>query len=955
MATPDPYLMFGDVNAQQQSRRPDDVPTGLVAARWFVDSTHGLSSALTPLRRQLSIQACLNSTSTSATFLVMDDDRADLVIVQIALSASELDAPVEFSLIRRETVGKWHIAEFPLDDSILAKYADAIARVAADGVDARHNDGEIDPHPIGSVFANRYQIIAPLGHGGMGAVYRARDRTLQRDIALKVIRFGTESKIGRATDLKARFLTEARVVSALKHSNIVEIFDASEFDAIPYLVLELCKLGNLRNAIGNSATTNEQRVRWTLQIAEALAFAHSRGVIHRDIKPENVVFTSAGDAKLVDFGIAKGITPLAQVTQTTGLVGTPRYMAPEQLLAFPLDPRADQYAWGLVVYELWTGRNFARDTVFDSLDSARLEHDGVPRHLAQIVAKAVAMDRNSRFSNFDEIVRKLKGGNVATRSRRIPRLSWGVATIIFGALATAASAWALAHGNPAISVTPSSADIAFPKSPNVDAQHAFDEAMRTLLDASFGNCGEQFERAASLDPGFAMAHLYAFIVDPFPEEKAREHYRHALAQRDQLDAFHRDLLTAVEPNRRLPPSIPELSSNLSALAARYPQSAIPLVPLILARDYGTALRLANNMRGSAPDAAIARAVQARALWGVGRLDEARVAYEGCVSASPSATYCLDGLSWLAALTGDCRRSEEIAHRMIAAAPNWERAHRLLALAMYGGGASVSATRAVYDRVLEYDRPKRRPRDAAEFDFQFAILDGSFAAANTALDRWEQALHADPAEDGHAFREKYRMLLDMEVGDDASAASVARRFLQQRPALLQTATMGYPMWFESGRYLAGETSRDALVEARKTWAPRASAGDAESVAVWTAAYAMPIRTSTDAAEAIANAPAALAPHLVRPDDELFTGRAFLAGGDPQRALPFLEAIGKSCLALAFPVTHTLANLELGKAYEALGRDDAACGAYDLVIKRWGRMKGSRSAMEAQRRHASLRCQ
>ena len=205
----------------------------------------------------------------------------------------------------------------------------------------------------------RYTIEALLGQGGMGCVYRAHDPRLERRVALKVISDATAH-----ADANARLVREARSAAALDHPNAVAIFDVGELDGAPYIVMELVEGHTLRGATGPVATRTAQLA----DVARALAGAHKRGLIHRDIKPENVMVREDGVVKVLDFGIARragGTVDPRGPTQTPALptltvegvkLGTPMYMAPEQIRGDALDGRADQFAWGVLAYELLAGR-----------------------------------------------------------------------------------------------------------------------------------------------------------------------------------------------------------------------------------------------------------------------------------------------------------------------------------------------------------------------------------------------------------------------------------------------------------------------------------------------------------------------------------------------------------------------------------------------------------------------
>jgi eukaryotic-like serine/threonine-protein kinase len=219
----------------------------------------------------------------------------------------------------------------------------------------------------------RYEILAPLGAGGMGEVYRARDPQLAREVAIKVL---PEALADDAAAL-ARFEREAKSVAALSHPNILAIYDVGREGRISYVVTELLEGETLRAALARGPLGARQAAQIAAGVAEGLAAAHGRGIVHRDIKPENVVLTPDGRVKILDFGIARvhaavpttsETAPTAGATSTGVILGTVGYLSPEQARGEPADARSDLFALGCVFYELLTGtRAFPGVTVADAL------------------------------------------------------------------------------------------------------------------------------------------------------------------------------------------------------------------------------------------------------------------------------------------------------------------------------------------------------------------------------------------------------------------------------------------------------------------------------------------------------------------------------------------------------------------------------------------------------------
>ena len=242
-----------------------------------------------------------------------------------------------------------------------------------------------------------YEIQSPLGAGGMGEVYRARDTRLGRDVAVKIL---PESFAGDGMRLR-RFEQEARAVAALNHPNILAIHDIGEQAGAPYIVSELLEGESLRTALDRGALPVRKTIEYGVQIAQGLAAAHEKGIIHRDLKPENIFLTKDGRAKILDFGLAK----LAQVssqdsneltltlqTEAGVVMGTASYMAPEQVRGGAVDARTDIFAFGAVLYEMLCGsRAFRRDTAAETM-TAVLKEDP-PELSGPVRAVSPALDR----------------------------------------------------------------------------------------------------------------------------------------------------------------------------------------------------------------------------------------------------------------------------------------------------------------------------------------------------------------------------------------------------------------------------------------------------------------------------------------------------------------------------------------------------------------------------------
>lgn len=260
----------------------------------------------------------------------------------------------------------------------------------------------------------KYEIEKFLG-GGMSHVYRARDSVLGRRVALKIL---TDAAMADQ-ESKNRFLAEARMASNIAHENIISVYDFGEDQGRPFMVMEFLEGESLRSAIRHDRLGNyARRLRIALQVARALDYAHSKKIIHRDIKPENIHVDPAGRVKLMDFGIAK--SEGVNLTRAGFTLGTPYYMAPEQVLGQVLTPQADVYSFGLLMYELLTGyravdgdkvEQIFEAVLYKPLNLEPLEEAGIPERMLMLIGRCTAKQPAQRPPGLgpvaDEIERML--------------------------------------------------------------------------------------------------------------------------------------------------------------------------------------------------------------------------------------------------------------------------------------------------------------------------------------------------------------------------------------------------------------------------------------------------------------------------------------------------------------------------------------------------------------------
>jgi Protein kinase domain/PEGA domain len=276
----------------------------------------------------------------------------------------------------------------------------------------------------------RYEIIEELGRGAMGIIYKAKDPVIGRYVAVKTIRLGDFTDSAHVAELHSRLMREAQSAGVLSHPNIITVFDVGEEAGLAYIAMELVEGATLEHLIESGQALDEAAiVSIARQTADALGFAHQKGIVHRDIKPANIMLTQDGRVKVADFGIAKmGST---KMTQTGMLLGSPSYMAPEHFLGQPLDGRSDIFALGIVLYELITGQPpFAAENL--GTLSYKIVHEdpappsklklGMNPNLNLLIVKALARDPSLRFQTAEEMCAALDALNVPRAGAKTERI-----------------------------------------------------------------------------------------------------------------------------------------------------------------------------------------------------------------------------------------------------------------------------------------------------------------------------------------------------------------------------------------------------------------------------------------------------------------------------------------------------------------------------------------------------
>jgi tetratricopeptide (TPR) repeat protein/predicted Ser/Thr protein kinase len=297
----------------------------------------------------------------------------------------------------------------------VTRFDDAETQMIGDGwsvaIPQESAAGDLSALGPGRIIGERYEILAMLGRGGMGAVYKARDREVDRIVALKVIR---PDLVGHPTALH-RFKQELILSRQITHKNVIRIFDLGTADGLKYITMEFIEGRDLSGHLERGKFEPEEAVRVMRQVCRALDAAHSEGVVHRDLKPQNIMMDASGKVSVMDFGLARSVEMTA-FTQTGAMLGTPAYMSPEQAKGLPADARSDLFAFGIIFYELLNGKApFQSDTVYGCLlrrtqEPAPVLHENdpnIPQPISEVVRKCLATDPANRYQSATEILADL--------------------------------------------------------------------------------------------------------------------------------------------------------------------------------------------------------------------------------------------------------------------------------------------------------------------------------------------------------------------------------------------------------------------------------------------------------------------------------------------------------------------------------------------------------------------
>jgi serine/threonine-protein kinase len=863
------------------------------------------------------------------------------------------------------------------DDALLR----AIARAPSLPLDG---SAEVDP-----VRVAHFKISGRLGSGGMGVVYRAQDESLRREVALKLLPAVSSGNPER----RQRFLREARVAASLVHPNVAVVHQVGEADGRVYIAMELVEGITLRQRLESGPVFIPVVRELALQIAQGLAAAHAKGVVHRDLKPENVMVTDAGTVKLLDFGLAKSgwasdsdsalanADTEAQITREGDVLGSSAYMSPEQALGMNVDARSDVFSFGIVLYEMITGRRPFVGRSLGEIRAAIAREQPVPLGagadpgLAAIVRKCLEKRAEDRYVDAGVVVLELAALPTASgvahredvtsplpsapRTRR-PWL-WSlvglVAAVLAGSLlatrhygARRTDATVAANAVPQAAVDAAASlpyDDGGNPSKNPEAQRLYEQALAAFHGGT-ESTRSLLMKAVELDPSFGAAHLRLLVtkyMDWHTRYRATVENEATLSERDKtvFATLHEGYSP---PDARLQASKKQLEEYLAVHPrdefARWARIIFSMNDGEHRCDYLNQV-IADQPSFLTPfaDAATYCLKQRR-----GRSPEALALIDQCLKTSPGATKCLAARVELDERADDCVQLDVDARRLLALDPESREGREGLANALASQGSPIDAVREAIGTLDESPLSRSTSPWYALRAWYVPMLDGNFPEAERVADAALQA--AGATKDGDRMLAPGSALIDAytESGDPAAAARVAERLL----AVVRSTCD----WCDSSDAITamargGRTSRTEANEQLAAWYQKVARVSSRYQA-WARIYGRSARDRADAETALA-----VFERDVPPSEEsaksTTLATVYMLAGRTADARRIYDGLGGVCA----PATETLGvmkeQLYRGRLDEESGNTPSACAHYAKILERWGHAKPRSVTADEARAHAT----
>ncbi|WP_394833435.1 protein kinase [Pendulispora rubella] len=822
----------------------------------------------------------------------------------------------------------------------------------------------------GTVFG-RYVLDGPLGAGGMGELFRAVDTTLNRPVALKVLR-GSPNR-----ETSARLVREARATAALSHPNIVTVYDVGVHEQIPFLASECITGKDLRTYVGDPSVDLRRKLRWMMQVAGGLGAAHQAGVVHGDVKPDNVMVGDDDAVKLVDFGLATAVP--------AGVVGTPAYMAPEQIRGEPLDGRTDQFAWGVTAYELVTGGLPWPDddplVAMASVLEGRPHDAPLPHEVADVIRRAMSKRREDRYPTMAALLAALEPSEqVVPVRKRFRHLGWIAAALVALGLVLHAPLPQRASTPTAISVPSPTSVVALPVSATCApaAAELHEEGLKALRAANWKRATAYFEKAAAIDPACPETQLRLTVIPRkrWPRARQIEQLGRTLSLREKLSGRDRLVLDAFA--LLISPEFPDDNGTTRLLdegVRRFPEdaelrvlaalrhSAVAMLPHEL-EDLLAMVRRATEID---PLYADAWQLESHILCRLGRHDQEILALDRCLDLSPEAVDCMEDRSVDLRRTGRCSEAVTQARHWVASEGDQTWAHRELADALAGSGASREAIEEALSLRWKNLSPEAselaRLRDSAELE----IWTGDFEAALRITEQLERRVRGSALIEEHLSAALLSVEALREMGRGRDAALIAERFFRRNEVWIRGDALALISEYAKPSLFAtalehGRLTPEAWKGATDLWEQNTRV-KIDSFKRWVLRWGPAVGSRIQATEAMLRDPRHEAGSVPMVDNEpvnmgvleAYEGHMRFLAGDVAGAIPLLETAARTCQGIQRGTLHVQAHLWLGAAKEKASDIPGACDAYRFVLQRWGAARPrSVTADEAARRSRALRC-